>query len=232
MRSRVVHCKRETHDIYIGRPGKWGNPFEIGRDGTREEVIVKYARWIVDQKNLMDALPELRGKVLGCWCAPKACHGHVLANLVDGLDVETALRLTLARSSENAPQAQGDDWLEAHLDKELSIPIPAHGDEPLPPRPMPDGSIQVPCSNPLFSESRPVYRNDTANMHFDLLESLLRAALSDKRKLEQERDELRTAFNLFWDEYAPSHGLDENDKPTTLRVLSTQTTPESTKEPQ
>ncbi len=38
----VVHCKRKTYDVYIGRPGKWGNPFEIGKDGNRAEVIEKY----------------------------------------------------------------------------------------------------------------------------------------------------------------------------------------------
>lgn len=81
--TTVVHCKRASYEVYIGRPSKWGNPFEIGRDGTREEVIEKYRTWIVAQPELMAALPELRGKVLGCWCAPKACHGHVLAELVD-----------------------------------------------------------------------------------------------------------------------------------------------------
>lgn len=43
---KIVHCKKEPYDIYIGRPGKWGNPFTIGKDGTREEVIVKYEEWI------------------------------------------------------------------------------------------------------------------------------------------------------------------------------------------
>jgi hypothetical protein len=82
--TKVVHCKRESFDVYIGRPSKWGNPFQIGRDGTREEVIAKYRAWIVQQPALMAALPELEGKVLACWCAPKACHGDVLAELANG----------------------------------------------------------------------------------------------------------------------------------------------------
>ncbi|QBX38634.1 DUF4326 domain-containing protein [Brevundimonas sp. S30B] len=77
----VVHCKREPYDVYIGRPSKWGNPFEIGRDGTRGEVIEKYREHVLTRPDLMAALPELRGKTLGCWCAPKACHGDVLAAL-------------------------------------------------------------------------------------------------------------------------------------------------------
>lgn len=80
--GRVVHCKRERYDVYIGRPSKWGNPFEIGRDGrNREQVIAKYREWIQTQPDLMAALPELRGKVLGCWCAPRSCHGDVLVEL-------------------------------------------------------------------------------------------------------------------------------------------------------
>jgi len=49
MRTRVVHCRRERYDVYVGRPSPWGNPFVIGRDGTREEVIAKYAAWVRTQ---------------------------------------------------------------------------------------------------------------------------------------------------------------------------------------
>lgn len=83
MAARVVHCKVESFDVYIGRPGPWGNPFEIGRDGSREEVIEKYAAWIVEQPELMDQLGELKGKTLGCWCAPRACHGDVLKRMAE-----------------------------------------------------------------------------------------------------------------------------------------------------
>ena len=91
MTTRVVNLHHEAYDVYIGRPGKaqtaaecpWGNPFVIGRDGTREEVIAKYREWIVDQPDLMAALPELRGKVLACYCAPLPCHGDVLAELAN-----------------------------------------------------------------------------------------------------------------------------------------------------
>lgn len=83
--TTVVHCKREKADVYIGRPSKWGNPFQIGVDGTREEVIEKYRYWLECRPELIAALPELRGKILGCWCAPRACHGDVLAELVNNL---------------------------------------------------------------------------------------------------------------------------------------------------
>ncbi|MDZ4849995.1 MAG: DUF4326 domain-containing protein, partial [Pirellulaceae bacterium] len=80
-----VHCKRSRFDVYIGRPSKWGNPFVIGRDGDRATVIEKYRAWIIKQPELMSALPELRGKVLGCHCAPADCHGDVLMMLANGV---------------------------------------------------------------------------------------------------------------------------------------------------
>jgi len=83
--TRVVHCKREAYDIYCGRPSPFGNPFLIGLDGTREEVIAKYEAWIQTQPDLLGRLPELKGKILGCWCAPKACHCDVLARLADSV---------------------------------------------------------------------------------------------------------------------------------------------------
>ena len=79
---KVVHCKREPYDVYIGRPSKWGNPFLIGKDGTREEVIAKYESWIREQGLLMLEIGELEGKILGCWCAPKPCHGDILLKLL------------------------------------------------------------------------------------------------------------------------------------------------------
>lgn len=83
MKTRVVHCQKETYDVYIGRPSKWGSPFRIGVDGTREEVLEKYYSWILKQEDLLKDLPELQGKILGCWCDPKPCHGNILAKLAD-----------------------------------------------------------------------------------------------------------------------------------------------------
>lgn len=80
---RAVHCKRERHHVYIGRPSKWGNPFVVGRDGERGECIELYEAWLLENETLMAALPELRGLVLGCWCAPRACHGDVLVRLAN-----------------------------------------------------------------------------------------------------------------------------------------------------
>lgn len=80
---KVVHVQKEHCDEYVGRPTIWGNPFKIGRDGSRKEVIQKYREWILTQPALIEQLPTLRGKILGCWCAPKPCHADVLLQLAN-----------------------------------------------------------------------------------------------------------------------------------------------------
>lgn len=89
--SRVVRFSSSLppSTVYIGRGSKWGNPFRIGWDGTREEVIARYAEWIKTKPDLLTALPELRGRDLACYCAPKACHGDVLLQLVADLESRT-----------------------------------------------------------------------------------------------------------------------------------------------
>ena len=85
--TRVVHCKKSAYDVYIGRPSDWGNPFVIGKDGDRADVIEKYRRWIMRQPDLLArAKTELRGQRIACWCKPEACHGDVLAEIADATD--------------------------------------------------------------------------------------------------------------------------------------------------
>lgn len=84
--AKVLNKKRHgvpVDAVYIGRPSKWGNPFVIGRDGTRAQVIAKYRAYLLRDARLMAALPELCGRDLVCWCAPEACHGDVLLQLAN-----------------------------------------------------------------------------------------------------------------------------------------------------
>lgn len=86
IQGRVVHLKREPFDVRIDRETAWGNPFAIGRDGTRAEVIAKYQRWVLTSHTkvaewIRDNAYRLHGKTLGCWCAPQACHGDFLLEL-------------------------------------------------------------------------------------------------------------------------------------------------------
>ena len=93
MKTKVVHCKHHKYDVYIGRPSMWGNPFAIGKDGTRAEVITKYEEYLTANSELMSKVKQLQGMVLGCWCAsgkeeltasdPLVCHGQILAKYAD-----------------------------------------------------------------------------------------------------------------------------------------------------
>ena len=73
--------------VYVGRPTKWGNPYVIGKDGTRAEVIEKYRAFLIEHVYTSDLfmadLRELRGKDLVCWCVPRPCHAEVLMELAN-----------------------------------------------------------------------------------------------------------------------------------------------------
>lgn len=71
----------QSNGLYerIDRRSPWGNPFEMPDDGDRKTVIENYADHYLPYKpSLLSRLETLRGKVLGCWCAPEPCHGDVL----------------------------------------------------------------------------------------------------------------------------------------------------------
>lgn len=82
-KPKVVHNKREKFDVYIGRPGPWGNPFVVGVHGQRGECINKFIFAFNNSTErkfvwMRQHIYELRGKILGCWCAPSPCHGDFL----------------------------------------------------------------------------------------------------------------------------------------------------------
>jgi hypothetical protein len=102
--TRVVNVRYTFCDVYIGRAmphyglarSKWANPYKEGCHGTRREVIERYRAYLLDSPDLLAALPELRGKVLGCWCRPiegfrgrLLCHGQILAGLADDVSPES-----------------------------------------------------------------------------------------------------------------------------------------------
>lgn len=68
--------------VYIGRGSEFGNPFRIGEDGNREEVIEKYREWflkrVTEDPAFRRKVWELEGKKLVCFCAPARCHGEIL----------------------------------------------------------------------------------------------------------------------------------------------------------
>ena len=91
----------DPQNVYIGRRGIvfvdgvrfpqrdsiFANPFKVGKDGTREQVIQKYKEYII-KKTMNNEIKfeewlNLRGKTLGCWCKPEPCHGDVLVEIIN-----------------------------------------------------------------------------------------------------------------------------------------------------
>lgn len=87
--TTVVNLKHEPYDVYIGRAGKGqdgylGNPFRLEREEDRDAVLEAFRNYFVDRV-VKDAeyrkrVTALKDKRLGCFCAPKKCHGDVIAN--------------------------------------------------------------------------------------------------------------------------------------------------------
>lgn len=102
LRHGADHTKR------IDRQTRWGNPFRLEGDGgsySREGSVAAYSEWfyeqIRDDAAFRDALEELRGETLACWCVgdhgihdeppvaegdvgtPTVCHGEVLLQYFD-----------------------------------------------------------------------------------------------------------------------------------------------------
>ena len=89
-KTTVVHMKKAPYDVYIGRGSVWGNPYSHLDESqakvkvkNRKEAIEKYRMYILGNPQLLARLPEIQGKVLGCFCKPKSCHGDILAELAD-----------------------------------------------------------------------------------------------------------------------------------------------------
>jgi hypothetical protein len=102
--ANLQEWMNDENNIYVGRAGivfidgvrfpkqssMFANPFKIGKDGTREEVIEIYKnaleKQIAENPNMKEELLKLKGKNLGCWCAPEPCHGDILLELIAKYD--------------------------------------------------------------------------------------------------------------------------------------------------
>ena len=83
---------------YVGRPSPLGNPFKLGRDGSRAEVIASYRSWLwaqlqepgsAQRQELERLLAQAQAQAgpleLLCWCAPLACHAEVIRSALSWL---------------------------------------------------------------------------------------------------------------------------------------------------
>ena len=75
----------EDHGLYVraDRYSDWGNPFEMGKDGDRNQVCYNYEKYYLPHKpSLLNKINNLKGKALGCWCSPEKCHCDSLLKLI------------------------------------------------------------------------------------------------------------------------------------------------------
>lgn len=83
VRPSSVYIGRNMHMYVAGAfESKWKNPFSVEKYG-RDKCLEMYRNYIINNKDLMNSLEELRGKELGCWCCPDKCHGDVLISLLN-----------------------------------------------------------------------------------------------------------------------------------------------------
>lgn len=80
---------KDENNVYIGRncpyvsgatESIWKNPFSANKYG-RDECIIMFKKYLEKNETLLSNINKLKGKTLGCWCKPEACHGDVLAEI-------------------------------------------------------------------------------------------------------------------------------------------------------
>lgn len=90
MQTLVVNLNKKRFDVYIGRPGLFGNPYEMSEEADRKRVIDEFRKYFAERiktdEEFRKAVEALRGKVLGCYCKPKPCHGDVIAQYLNGTE--------------------------------------------------------------------------------------------------------------------------------------------------
>ena len=76
--------KISPNAVYVGRPSKWGNPYKLKKNSSREEAIAQYRNWLINEiAHSRLNIRELYGKDLVCWCAPLPCHADILLELAN-----------------------------------------------------------------------------------------------------------------------------------------------------
>ena len=106
---RLLNIKRDQippDAVYIGRnrfrgqTSVLGNPYEIGRDGDRNEVVEKFERWAPTKPHIMAAIAALRGRDLACYCVPDRCHGEFILRVANQPDAPEDLNPQSPRPTE------------------------------------------------------------------------------------------------------------------------------------
>ncbi len=90
--TKVVNLRISKYDVYIGRSGRghdgyFGNPFVLAPDVSRVSILIKYEKWFYDRlatdPEFKKRIIGLKGLILGCFCVPKLCHGHIICDYLN-----------------------------------------------------------------------------------------------------------------------------------------------------
>lgn len=94
MKTVAVNIYKEKYDVYCGRAGKgkdgyFGNPFVLQKGESRGETISKYTEYFYKRletdPEFKRRVLELKGKRLGCFCKPQACHCDIIAEYLNSI---------------------------------------------------------------------------------------------------------------------------------------------------
>lgn len=81
-KTTIVNKRKSRYDVYIGRPSIFGNPYPITKKVNREESIKLFKDYFDERierdSTFKASILKLQGRKLGCFCAPKACHGDII----------------------------------------------------------------------------------------------------------------------------------------------------------
>jgi hypothetical protein len=81
--ATILFAEQQNLYVRADRFSDWGNPFEMGKDGSRDEVCNNYENYFLPYKpSLLNKVSSLKGKALGCWCAPEKCHCDSLVKMI------------------------------------------------------------------------------------------------------------------------------------------------------
>lgn len=89
LKTTLVNLRtyKERDVVLIDRRTTFGNPFKIGKDGDRQEVVDKYRDYfnkrLKTDEQFCQSVCSLKGCILGCWCTPLLCHGDIIVEWLD-----------------------------------------------------------------------------------------------------------------------------------------------------
>jgi hypothetical protein len=104
--TTIVNIYKEAYDVYIGRKGKgqdgyFGNPHPLGycyickRKHDRKDSVAEFNKYFIERlkkdEEFKKRILSLKNHVLGCFCIPFECHGHVIAEYLDSGQNENPL---------------------------------------------------------------------------------------------------------------------------------------------